>query len=306
MKLSVIIPIYSAEATLDRCVESILAQSVADMELILVDDGSPDNCPQLCDKWTAADPRVVTIHQENGGLSNARNKGLDQVTGDLITFVDADDFLAPDTYNPLVDMMTEHADIDIVEFPVYWHYGAPEQQRLHREGIFSDMASYWLKGYGYEHAFAWNKIYRRRLFETIRFPLGQVFEDVAIMPLLLRETRRIVMVGQGMYYYCANPKGITHTATGRDLQFLLDAHLKVMADWQMLTDARYYLHVLNIQMDVCELTGQQPRLPYLRVSPLADGLNFKIRMKAVLHNLLGTKNLCRLNKYLHAMTKVRS
>lgn len=306
MKLSIIVPIYCAEATLDRCVKSILDQMITDMELILIDDGSPDNCRQLCDKWANADQRVMVIHQANGGLSNARNKGLDMATGDLITFVDADDFLAQDTYRPLLAVMEEHADIDIVEFPVFWHYGANGEQRLLHEAVYADTTAYWLQGLGYEHSFVWNKIYRRHLFKEIRFPIGQVFEDVATMPLLLHKTKRIAMVTQGMYYYCANPKGITHTATGKELRQLLHAHLEVMKDSQMLTDARYYLHVLNIQMDVFEQTSQPPLLPFVRISPLTAGLTFKFRVKALLHNLLGTKNLCRLNKYLHAMTKVRS
>ena len=91
MKLSVIIPVYRVEDTLDRCVESVLAQDCHDMELILVDDGSPDSCGQRCDEWAQKDRRIKAIHQPNGGLSKARNAGIGQATGDYITFVDSDD-----------------------------------------------------------------------------------------------------------------------------------------------------------------------------------------------------------------------
>ena len=93
MILSVIIPVYRVEATLDRCVESVLKQSIDNMEVILVNDGSPDHCPEMCDKWAQKDCRIKVIHKENGGLSDARNAGLDKTQGDYITFVDSDDWL---------------------------------------------------------------------------------------------------------------------------------------------------------------------------------------------------------------------
>ena len=91
MKLSIVIPVYLVESTLKRCVESVLSQDVEDMEVILVDDGSPDNCPKICDEWGRKDNRIMVIHKENGGLSEARNAGIDIASGDFITFVDSDD-----------------------------------------------------------------------------------------------------------------------------------------------------------------------------------------------------------------------
>ena len=105
MKLSVVIPVYRVESTLDRCVESVLRQHVDDMEVILVDDGSPDRCPQLCDEWARRDSRIRVVHKPNGGLSDARNAGIDIATGDYIAFVDSDDWIADDTYAPLLERM---------------------------------------------------------------------------------------------------------------------------------------------------------------------------------------------------------
>ena len=93
MRLSVIIPVYCVENTLDQCVESVIAQSIADMEIILVDDGSPDHCPELCDEWAKKDSRIRVIHKEHGGLSDARNAGIDAATGEWLSFVDSDDEL---------------------------------------------------------------------------------------------------------------------------------------------------------------------------------------------------------------------
>ena len=101
VKLSVVIPVFRVEHTLQRCVESVLQQDLSDMEVILVDDGSPDHCPKLCDEWAEKDTRIKVIHQENKGLSGARNAGIDIAQGDYLTFVDSDDYLALNTYQPL-------------------------------------------------------------------------------------------------------------------------------------------------------------------------------------------------------------
>ena len=296
VKLSVIIPVYRTERTLERCVKSILQQSYHDLEVILVDDGSPDNCPQLCDEWALKDSRIRVVHKPNGGLSDARNAGIDAATGDCLTFVDADDYLAPDTY---AQVMPKAAGSDIVEFPIYWHYtGDDERLMRFQPADYDDMGRYWLEGEAYTHTYACNKVFRRALFGDVRFPKGRVFEDAATLPLLLEHARRVSTVDAGLYYYVANPAGITAQATGQELTMLLEHHLAVIPRW---CDARYYLHVLNIQMDVCELTNAEPRLPAYSVSPLARRLSLKQRLKATILNLLGIKRICKLSKLLHLL-----
>ena len=115
MKLSIIIPVYRVEATLNRCVESVTNQSFDDFEVILVDDGSPDRCPQMCDEWAQKDPRITVIHQTNAGLSAARNAGIDRAQGDYLTFVDSDDFIGTETLSEVVEQL---GDNDILEYPV--------------------------------------------------------------------------------------------------------------------------------------------------------------------------------------------
>lgn len=291
MKLSVIIPVYRTEATLDRCVESVLGQTFGDMEVILVDDGSPDLCPALCDDWAGRDARVRVIHQLNGGLSQARNAGLDVAQGEWVTFVDSDDHLERDTY---AQVMAVADGADMVEFPLWRFYGSQRQQRVSwNVADYTDMGLYWLQARGYEHCYAWNKVFRRELFQGVRFPAGRVFEDVATLPLLLAKARCVRMTDKGLYYYCDNPKGITAQATGHELEQLLEAHLGVVPKW---LDDRYYMHVANIQLDVCRLTGQEPRLPRRRVSPLAAGLTMAERLKAIVINIFGMKVLCHLNR----------
>ena len=176
----------------------------------------------------------------------ARNTGLSKAQGDYILFVDSDDYLAANTY---AEAMKLADTADIVEFPLWRFYGS-EKQRLISFGnaVYSQMQDYWLNAYAYEHCYAWNKVYRRSLFNNVRFPKGQVFEDVATLPLLLTNVKCLKTTNKGLYYYCANDNGITATATGRELQMLLDSHLQVLPRWQ---DDRYYMHVLNIQLDVC-------------------------------------------------------
>lgn len=294
MKLSIIIPVYCVEATIDRCLESVVGQTFSDFEVLLVDDGSPDRCPQKCDEWARRDSRVRVIHKENGGLSDARNAGLDMARGEYVTFVDSDDSLSADCYEQVMPL-AEHADI--VEFPLIRFYGSPKQKLIvFPQAEYTDMAQYWLNAHAYEHCYAWNKVYRSTMFINLRFPVGRVFEDVAMLPLLLGKARKVVTTSHGLYYYYVAEDGITSTATGRELSMLLDAHLAVLPQW---TDSRYYMHVLNIQLDVCRQTGCKPLLHHRAVSPLAAGLTLNQRLKAIAINIIGIKGLCRLYRKRH-------
>ncbi len=294
MKLSIVIPVYCVESTLGRCLESIVGQSFTDFEVILVDDGSPDSCPKLCDEWASRDARIRVIHQKNGGLSNARNTGIRAAIGDVITFVDSDDYVDSDTYKNAMPFI---AEADIVEFPVFKFYGSDRQTMLSFScHDYNNMPDYWLKGRAYEHAYAWNKLYRRQLFEHVRFPEGVVFEDVHTLPRLLANARLVRTIDKGLYYYCYNQTGITATAAGSELSMLLDAHCDVINRW---CDDRYYLHVLNIQMDVYEQTGGKPQLPHRRINLSNKSLSPKERIKGLVLNILGVRNICKLNKTIH-------
>lgn len=117
-KISVIIPVYGVEKYLDRCVESVVDQTYKNIEIILVDDGSPDNCPKMCDEWASRDARIRTVHRVNGGLSCARNTGLSVATGDYITFVDSDDWIAKDTYEYCMALLGKYKDADVIQYDV--------------------------------------------------------------------------------------------------------------------------------------------------------------------------------------------
>jgi glycosyltransferase involved in cell wall biosynthesis len=296
MELSIVIPVYKVETTLDRCLESIMRQSFQDFEIILIDDGSPDRCPELCDAWAAKDSRIRVFHQHNNGLSAARNTGLDHAQGQYITFIDSDDYIGPNTLQSLLPEMT---DASILEYPVWLYYGSQYQRLLSfEERIYEQAADYWLSTQAYLHSYACNKIYHRSLFNKIKFPENRVFEDVSTLSQLLKLSPRVKTTNKGIYYYCFNPNGITANAKGTELRQLLDAHLTA----RMPMDNRYFSHLLNIQLDVMEQTGDKPRLETKgRKLPLKG--NPKQLLKGILFNTLGINGICRINKFIHRIQK---
>lgn len=302
MKLSIIIPVYNVEDTINRCVESVLHQGIDNFEIILVDDGSTDSSRELCDKWQASNKHIIAIHQPNKGLSAARNTGISHATGDMITFVDSDDYLKDNTYSTILSLAQKH---DIVEFPISRIYPSSQQAETLalEEKVFTDMQSYWTQTKAYTHTYACNKIYKRHLFKQIHFPEGKIFEDALTFPKLLQEARDICTTVHGEYYYTFNPNGITATAKGTELEMLLKGHIDSLAIWD---DALFYLYVLNIQMDVTELTGKPPILPYRTVSPFTKGLTAKLRMKALLLNIFGINGICNINQAIHKWKIPRS
>lgn len=305
MKLSIVIPVYRVEDSLEVCVESVLGQEVDGCEVILVDDGSPDRCPLMCDELARRDTRIRVIHQSNQGLSAARNAGIAIAKGEYITFVDSDDRVEQGSYQLLMDELAQHPEYDVLEFPVSVHHGSPKQERLtFAPRIYKDVYDYWFTGRAYAHAYAWNKIYRRQLFDNVRFPVGRVFEDVHTLPQILARHPLVATTDKGLYYYMWNGKGITATAQGNELGQLLDSHVKAL-EWltgnnQMTVGQKsytsflhYYAQVLNVQMDVYELTGEQPVLPRVQL-----GWHWQ-NVKLLVLKIIGIKNICRLNKWIH-------
>lgn len=295
MQLSIIIPVYNVEDTLSRCVESVLSQSFTDYEVILVDDGATDGSPRLVDKYAEKDARIKAIHQPNQGLSAARNTGIDRSTGKYLTFIDSDDFIETDTLSQLMSLLAQHPTWDMIEYSVMERYGSKQQNHLCLPNkVYSNMNEYWLTGKAYLHSYACNKVYKRELFDKVRFPKGKTFEDVFTLPKILKEATQVATISIGTYYYCFNDKGITQNANGTDLTNLLNAHLDYIKDTQNI-DAAYYAHLLNIQMDVYETTHSTPILPILP---------FKNTLKLRLLHILGLKQLCKLNELIHRVMRL--
>ena len=298
MMLSIVIPVYQVESTLDRCVQSIVSQTFQDWEAILVDDGSPDRCPSMCDEWSQRDPRIRVVHQPNGGLSAARNAGIKEARGAYITFVDSDDYLSRDVLLQLMHLIEEHPDYDILEYSMkqFSDETAGDYLQL-KNRVLHDQQAYWLEEQAYLHTYACNKIFRKRLFDSIRFPVGRVFEDAFTLPLLLRQASTIATTSIGYYHYYKNEKGITAKADGEAWQSLLEAHLNVlkkMLPLQTPSAQRYYMHVLNIQLYTHALNGKEPCLPTYTIRQPWKMQTIQEKMKALALNFIGVKGLCRL------------
>ena len=216
MLLSIIIPVYRTADTLDRCIESVLAQA-GNSEIILVDDGSPDVCPQLCDEWAGRDSRICVIHQANQGLSGARNTGIERSRGQYLAFIDSDDTMAPGALPKLMELLKAHPEYDLTEFQATIHYGTARAHTLPlTDGAYTYWRQYWTATRGYTHTYAWNKLYRTALWRDVRFPVRRTFEDMHTLPRLLDGCRQVLVTQHGAYLYSFNPKGITANANAAD------------------------------------------------------------------------------------------
>lgn len=176
--ISIIVPVYKVELYLRRCLDSVVNQTYKNLEIILVDDGSPDNCPQICDEYAMKDNRIIVIHKENGGLSDARNAGLDICKGDFISFIDSDDWVEDDYISTLYELFSDDIDIAVGNFQQFSkdnRFFSPEKQA---EGVFSSNKILdEILSHKTPYKLAWGKLFRKKLFKTIRFPLGKIHED---------------------------------------------------------------------------------------------------------------------------------
>ncbi len=189
--VSVIVPVYGVERYLDRCIRSVVNQSYRHLEIILVDDGSRDRCPAICDTWAGRDPRIRVIHKSNGGLSSARNAGLDVAGGEFIAFVDGDDYVDPEYVSTMIGAVQDvHADLAMCSVfhedadgnaiaqmvPVHRREYAPVTD-VRKTCPGMDCMRQRGDENGADNVVAWNKLYRRSLWEDIRYPLGKLHED---------------------------------------------------------------------------------------------------------------------------------
>ncbi len=296
--LSIIVPVFNTINTIDRCLNSILKQGINDLEIILVDDGSDYVTRIKCDEWAEREATIKVIHKVNGGLSDARNAGVKMAKGEYVTFVDSDDFVQDNSYMELMELIKEHPEYDIVEFPVFVHFGTKTEYVLKFcNQTFCSFEEYWIKGKGYKHSYAWNKIYRRELFTNVAFPVGVLFEDLHTIPNLMRNARCLATSNKGIYYYCYNDKGITATADGKALTMMLDAYMKVVAETpRLIDDNDFYMELVNRQLDVYLATGRKPIIPSRHIYNIRSIDNKSYRWKARIINLCGIHNLCRLVK----------
>lgn len=232
MKVSIIVPVYKTEKYLRQCIDSILAQTYTNLEVILVDDGSPDNCGTICDEYAVKDRRIRVIHKENGGLSDARNAGIDGATGEYLMFVDSDDYIAPEMIEVLFTALKENdADMSLCSFACVDENGIEisesiTQSPIKREVVNGhELLKRMVEPFGWYYVLAVIKLYKKDLFRNIRFPRGKIHEDEFIAHHVIGLCKKIACVSEKYYKYVQNGVSITHNRNSLSELHVAEAHI---------------------------------------------------------------------------------
>ena len=215
--ISVIVPIYNAEKYLVRCVDSILAQTYKEIEIILINDGSTDQSENICNEYAKRDQRIRVIHQKNEGVSCARNRGIDESTGEYLSFIDSDDWIDCTMYDDLIRLATKY-DADIVECGYRWIKPDTiyDRENTGKIDIYTNLEAlnqlyYGDQLFGGISIVPWNKLYRRGLFDSIRYPEGFIYEDVGTTPKTIYAAKRVVKYNKNLYNFYFSPDSITRS-----------------------------------------------------------------------------------------------
>lgn len=212
VRVSVIVPIYKVEQTLDRCVKSIRKQSYRNLEIILVDDGSPDRCPQMCDEYALADNRIVVVHKKNGGLSDARNAGIKKSTGEYIAFVDSDDYIEPNYISSMLQL-AENNGSDLVVCSFYDE--DPHRSTLQLPDISISGRQLFINAIRkskWQYKVAWNKLYKRELCPPEIFEVGRQHEDEFSFHKILCNAKNVSVTSLLLYHYTYNKNSIMNSS----------------------------------------------------------------------------------------------
>lgn len=216
--VSIIIPVYKVEEYLNKCVESIVGQTYSNLEIILVDDGSPDLCPKKCDEWAKKDARIKVVHKVNGGVGYARNSGIEISTGDYIMFVDSDDYLPCDAIEKMLKrIVCDNSDMVIGKLHKVYPNGdqIPQQHYSTVDLVINKEEAFRMLG-SLERPFsiyAWGKLYKKSIFDHVRFTRLTTAEDVYAMPSIIDRCEKISILSDVVYYYFQRDTSIVHTVT---------------------------------------------------------------------------------------------
>ena len=284
-KVSVIVPIYKVEPYLKRAVDSILHQTYHNLEIILVDDGSPDQCGRICDDYAKEDNRITVIHKENGGLSDARNAGLDAAHGEYIVFVDSDDFIAEDYVETLMQCLKKYdADVAMCSYAVTASVELDESifkasrdetvEVCDRRELLNNLYDANHKDATY-FIVSWNKIYKASLWQDVRFPKGRIHEDEATTYKIYDRAQKGVYLHRPLYGYFTAPSSITRDRFNiKRLQWMdaLDDRIAYFEDKtaQLNEEAKQETEFLEKQIACCKRARADASIHYYY--PLKEGL----------------------------------
>lgn len=309
MKVSFIIPIYNVEKYLSECVESILAQTYSDFEMLLVDDGSPDNCPALCDDWARKDSRIKALHKPNGGLSDARNYGLNHAQGDYVVFVDSDDFwVEKDCLEQLMNVVDAHSECDFIGFNCSYYYSDTKTYKkwvAYNESLSvptdKNIVICSLVASGTFPMSACLKIIKRKSLSDmgLRFVKGTIAEDIPWFIDLLEGSKKCMFVNQYIYAYRQNVAG-SITASGNpkstsDLFAIVKNEVAKMKNRSIAKDAKdalysFLAYEFCILLTASSRMSKEIRKELMNYKWLLDYTsNPKVRKAAFVNKLFGIK-----------------
>jgi glycosyltransferase involved in cell wall biosynthesis len=272
--ISVIIPVYKVEQYLDRCLNSVVNQTYKNLEIILVDDGSPDRCPKMCDEWAEKNSRVRVYHKENGGLSDARNYGTERCNGSYITYVDSDDYIDTDYVSYLYNLLSRyHTKMSICQHRVRYQggktidYGSSGDEVLSNKRCLERMLYY-----DVIDTSAWAKLYKKELFADVKYPKGKYFEDLATTYKLMFKSDQIAVGYESKYNYALRNESISNSSFSPSkliYPLITDATCDAIVDkFPDLMDAalarkvRSRFSVLNLMINVNEKGYKKEKKEY--------------------------------------------
>ncbi len=225
--ISVIVPVYNVEKYLDKCIESIVNQTYKDLEIILVDDGSTDSSPKICDEFADKDERIKVIHKQNGGVSSARNIGLEHAKGDFIGFVDSDDYIDSNMYELLLnDLIVNNSDISVCSAFLVDNNNETKPDNIVKTQVLNKEEAVKFLSYKMNNSL-WNKLFRKDFFESCRFEEGHTHgEDHLILLHILKNVQKVSFVEDSLYYYVQHSDSTTGAKFNRrsfDQVYMKDA-----------------------------------------------------------------------------------
>ena len=250
--ISVIVPVYNVEKYLEKCVKSIIGQTYKNLEIILVDDGSTDSSGKMCDEISKTDDRIKVIHKKNGGLSDARNAALKIAKGDYFGFVDSDDYIATDMFETLCNLLeNNNSDISIVSYYEIYNdklIGVRDSKDLVNFNKLDAMKELLMDSR--IQSYAWNKLFKRDLFNGLEFPTGKNFEDIATTLLLFEKANKVTLLEEPKYYYLRRDDsivGVRNYKTYMDyLEVIYDKYLYLKDKYPEIEIYNAYNYLINM------------------------------------------------------------
>ena len=284
-KISIVVPIYNVEKELDRCVQSLLHQTYKNIEVILVDDGSPDNCPKLCDEYEMKDQRVVVIHKKNGGLSDARNYGLKKATGRYLMYVDSDDYLELDACEMLMNAMKDDVDFVVGVIREICGSKVSYQKRSNLKTGIYDAKKFIIESIKANefYAPAVLNLYNREFLidNNLYFKVGYYFEDHQMLPRLYLAAKRISYVDYPFYNYVIRDGSIM---TSSNTEEKTNISIAIWSEWykllKQINDKELQRYMYGILIRYYLRNSRVRKIKGWKI----DGMNFKFAMKYALNN----------------------